>query len=166
MKQSLDIEGYKDYIENLKNMSDTKNKTLQNIAKIYLKDLTERENFTEITKKLKLEKLDLDLLDKNKIISTSDNHSELIIESLMKSFDGISEILFNLKSEEQKEKIQKDESYKDIINLRIAKMCIKLNIHAKNINEILNSEDYLKEEVIKILLKIFLKIFFFLIKIF
>ena len=40
---------------------------------------------------------------------------------------------------------------KDIINLRIAKMCIKLNIHAKNINEILNSEDYLKEEVIKIL---------------
>ena len=59
--------------------------------------------------------MDLDLLDKNKIISTSDNHSELIIESLMKSFDGISEILFNLKSEEQKEKIQKDESYKDII---------------------------------------------------
>jgi hypothetical protein len=148
MKQSLDLEGYKDYIENLKNISDSKNKTLQNIAKIYLKDLTERENFSEITKKLKLEgELDLNLLNKDKIISSSNKNSELIIESLLNSFDGIAENLFNVNLE-QFEEIKKDESYKDIINLRIAKMCIKINIHARNINEILNSEDYLKEEVI------------------
>jgi hypothetical protein len=148
MKQSLDLEGYKDYIENLKNISDTKNKTLQNIAKIYLKDLTERENFSEMTKKLKLDgDFDLNLLDKDKIISSSNKNSELIIESLFNSFDGIAENLFNVNLE-QFEQIKKDEKYKDIINLRIAKMCIKLNTHAKNINEILNSEDYLKEEVI------------------
>ena len=148
MKQSLDIEGYKDYIENLKNISDTKNKTLQNIAKIYLKDLTERENFSEITKQLKFDdKLDLSLLDKNKLMSSSTNNSELIIESLLKSFDGIAGTLFNL-NEEQQEKIKKDESYKDIIHLRIAKMCIKLKTHAKNLNSILNSEDYLSQEVI------------------
>lgn len=146
MKQSLDIEGYKDYIENLKNISDTKNKTMQNIAKIYLKDLTERENFSEITKQLKLEEMNLDLLDKDKIISSSTNNSEIIIEKLSKSFDFIGENLFNLKPEET-EKIKNEESYKDIINLRIAKMCIKLNTHARNLKDILNSEEYLKEEV-------------------
>lgn len=147
MKQSLDIEGYKDYIENLKNLSESKNKTLQNIAKIYLKDLVERENFSEIIKDLKLtEKLDLNLLDIDKLNSTAHTDSDNIIKNLSLGFSSIIDNIFTL-NDTQKEKIKTDETYKDLSNLRIAKMIIKLKVQIQQLKNLLNSEDYLKEEV-------------------
>jgi hypothetical protein len=149
MKQSLDIEGYKDYIENLKKLSESKNKTLQSIAKIYLKDLTERENFSEIFKKLNLDdKIDLDMLDKDKILLLAEKDSELIIKNLSAGFDGVMENVFIL-NEKDKEKIKEEQAYKDLVNLRIAKMIIKIKVQIEGLKMILNSEEYLQEEVFK-----------------
>lgn len=147
MKQSLDIEGYKDYIENLKKLSESKNKTFQSIAKIYLKDLTERENFSEIFKKLNLnDKIDMDMLDKDKILMLADKDSELIIQNLSAGFDALMENVFNL-NENDKQKIKEEPAYKDLVNLRIAKMVIKLKTQIEGLKYILNSEEYLQEEV-------------------
>jgi len=149
MKQSLDIEGYKDYIENLKKLSESKNKTFQSIAKIYLKDLTERENFSTIFKKLNLEEtFDLNALDKDKVLSLAERDCELIIKNLSAGFEGFVENVFNL-NEKDKEKIKEEPAYKDLVNLRIAKMIIKLKAQIEGFKIILNSEDYLKEEVFK-----------------
>lgn len=149
MKQSLDIEGYKDYIENLKKLSESKNKTFQSIAKIYLKDLTERENFSEIFQKLNLnEKIDLNLLDKEKVLLLAEKDSELIIKNLSAGFDSVVDNVFNL-SENEKEKIKEEQAFKDLVNLRIAKMIIKLKTQIEGLKMILNSEEYLQEEVNK-----------------
>lgn len=148
MKQSLDIEGYKDYIDNLKILSESKNKTFQSIAKIYLKDLTERENFSEIFQKLNLnEKIDLNLLDKDKVLFLAEKDSELIIKNISAGFDSVVDNVFNL-SENEKEKIKDEQAYKDLVNLRIAKMVIKLKTQIEGLKMILNSEEYLQEEVI------------------
>lgn len=147
MKQSLDIEGYKDYIENLKKLSESKNKTFQTIAKIYLKDLTERENFSAIFKKLNLEEIvDLNSLDKDNVLSLAEKDSELIIKNLSAGFDSVVDNVFNL-SEKDKEKIKEEQTYKDLVNLRIAKMIIKLKTQIEGLKMILNSEEYLQEEV-------------------
>jgi len=147
MKQSLDIEGYKDYINNLKNLSESKNKTFQNIAKLYLKDLTERENFSEIFKKLNLnENIDLSLLDKDSLLSMANKDSDLIIKNLSSSINSVVENIFKL-NEKEKEKIKGDQDFKDLSNLRITKLIIKLKVQIQQLKLILNSEDYLKEEV-------------------
>lgn len=149
MKESLDIEGYKDYIENLKNLADSKNKTFQGIAKIYLKDLLERENFSEILKPLNLEKekFDVNKFDKSTLVSSSEKDSEKIINSLSNSFESIADKLFNL-NENQKAQMKDNEIYKDLVNLRTAKLMIKLKLQIQHLNNIINSEDYLKEEVV------------------
>ncbi len=116
MKQSLDIEGYKDYIENLKKLSESKNKTFQNIAKLYLKDLTEKENFSEIFKKFNLnEKIDLNLFDKDIILLLTNKDSELIIKNMAASINNIVDNIFNL-DEKQKKKIRQEPEFKDLSN--------------------------------------------------
>jgi len=156
MKQSLDIEGYKDYIANLKTLSESKNKTFQNIAKIYLKDLTERENFSQIFRKLNLnsEKIDLNSLDTDKVLLLAEKDSDLIINSLSAGFNSVVENVFNL-DENAKEKIKEEQAYKDLVNLRIAKMIIKLKVQIEGLKVILNSEEYLQEEVIYIFICLF-----------
>jgi hypothetical protein len=147
MKESLDVEGYRDYLKNLKNLSDSKSKRLQNIAKIYLKDLMERENLKEIIKNLQTdEKLDLDLLDKDKLLSSSFKETQIIINKLNNSFERIADNIFDV-SDEKKEKLKTDPDYKDLVNLRITKLIIKLRLQIDNLKLILGSKDYLQAEV-------------------
>ena len=72
---------------------------------------------------------------------------DLIISNLNASIESVIDNIFNL-DEKQKSKIKEDEAFKDLTNLRVAKLIIKLRTQIQQLKIILNSEEYLKEEVI------------------
>ena len=126
-QESLDVEGYKDYLEATKQLLESKDKVLKNLAEGYLNDLMKKDSLrNEIEVILK----NADLANKNNhnvnsvndYFQTANKDLNLIMESLQKSFENATKKTFKVGTEEH----FTDESFKDLKNLRTMKLLIKL----------------------------------------
>lgn len=118
--ESLDYEGYKDFLENCKKLNESKSQAMKGIAKHFLDELLTKESLqSEIRDFVKI----CENSNERKInTSTLGKDIKDILENTDKNFKSVMKDVFKLKDEE---KLSAPE-FDDIKVLRITKLVIKL----------------------------------------
>jgi small subunit ribosomal protein S16 len=133
--ENLDYEGFKDYLKGIKELSQSKDVALQNIASHFLTELIDKESLQneirEILNSIKLNEKENEKSDgedatpeiKKEILKKSaERDLNSVIDVLTKGFENVARQTFKVGSEEN----FTDKAFQDLKNLRMAKLLIKL----------------------------------------
>ncbi len=140
--ESLDYEGFREYLNAVSELKNSKNKALENIANVFLNELRTKENFQkEIHELIKLaknsnDKEDIenieintkDMENKNDHVGNIKNDMDILLTALNKGFEIAARDMFKVSNEET----FSSSDFQDIKNLRIAKIMIKLRLQLFN----------------------------------
>lgn len=162
--ESLDAEGFKEYLNCVKNLNESKNKVLQNISQHFLNELLTKESMSkEISELIKLAKANFEkdsskqendqsatFVEENKkfldiFLNAANKDTNSVIDALTRSFDHAARGLFKVSEENH----LTDKEFQDVKNLRIAKILIKLRVALlkKERKELFGEEESVKKEI-------------------
>jgi hypothetical protein len=122
MKGSLDKEGFKDYLKNIKELHDSNIASSKKLGKYLVEELILKYNNQNEMKAFVEKVLNKENIDIETYIKTSDKDSNSLIDAFIKSFDTVSRTVFKL----DENNTLADSEFQDLKNLRIAKFAIKL----------------------------------------
>lgn len=133
--ENLDYEGFKDYLKGMKELSQSKNAALENIASHFLTELLDKESLQteirEIVNSINLNEKDNGNQSSDasnpeikieNLKKTADRDLSAVIDVITKGFEKVARQTFKVGSEEN----FTDNSFQDLKNLRMAKLLIKL----------------------------------------
>lgn len=149
-QESLDYEGFKDYLKGVKELNESKSGALQNIANHFLNELLDKESLQndirEIVKSVNLDlkenesstnpgekKNNHDIKIEN-LKRTAEKDLNTVIDVMTKGFESVARQTFKVGSEEH----FTDKAFQDLKNLRMIKLVTKLRCGIIQSDQMLN----------------------------